>query len=112
MSLNQSTLSSLKTVASCFILSYHIMRQCWQTVPDDRPPFSELCVTISKFIEHIAGYLQVGYNPFTQAGRKKAVEEGESEKGEEEEENEKEEKEKENEEEEDGVVEVETSVLI
>ena len=115
MSLNQSTFSSPEIVVSFFILSYHIMRQCWHTVPEDRPTFSELCVTISKFIEHIAGYLQVGYNPFTQAGRKKAVEEGESEKGEEEEEDKKEdkkeEKEKENEEE-DRVVEVETSVLI
>ena len=111
MSLNQSTLSSLETVVSCFILSYDIMRQCWQTVPEDRPPFSELYVIISKCIEHIAGYLQLGYNPFTRGGRETAVEEEEYEEGEEEE-DEKEEKEKENVEEEDGVVEVETSVLI
>ena len=107
MSLNQSTLSSLEIVASSFILSYHIMRQCWQTVPEDRPKFSELYVIISKFIEHIAGYLQVGYNPFKQVGKKKAVEEGESEEDEQEEEDEKDEEKGEEEE-----VEADSSVMI
>ena len=47
--------------------------------PGDRPPFSELCVTISKFIEHIAGYLQVGYNPFTVKEKNEEKKEGENE---------------------------------
>ena len=33
--------------------------------PEGRPTFAELGFTISKLIEHIAGYLQMGYNPFT-----------------------------------------------
>ena len=35
---------------------------------DDRPPFMELYRSTSKYIEHIAGYLELGYNPF--AGKK------------------------------------------
>ena len=38
---------------------------CWQTIPEDRPSFKELYLTISNHIEHIAGYLQLGINPFT-----------------------------------------------
>ena len=40
------------------------MKQCWKTTPEDRPTFKELCSTLSKSIERIAGYLQIGYNPF------------------------------------------------
>ena len=49
------------------------MRQCWEKVPDNRPTFKELYSNISKFIEHIAGYLDMGFNPFTGGG----TEEGE-----------------------------------
>ena len=35
--------------------------------PEDRPTFKELCSNVSKFIERIAGYLEIGFNPFTAA---------------------------------------------
>ena len=40
--------------------------KCWETEPDSRPSFKELCENTSKYTEHIAGYLQVGFNPFNQ----------------------------------------------
>ena len=48
---------------------YEIMRKCWEMRLDDRPSFMELNKTTSKYVEHIAGYLELGYNPF--AGMKK-----------------------------------------
>ena len=53
-------------------------------VPEDRPTFQELYLNISSFIESMAGYLQVGYNPFTVGGRKRDGDEAEKEEGEEE----------------------------
>ena len=50
------------------------MMQCWEMAVEDRPTFSEICLTMSNFIEHIAGYLQMGYNPF-----KRGVGKGEAE---------------------------------
>ena len=44
------------------------MRQCWYSEPDDRPTFKELCSSISKCMECIAGYLQFDFNPFTGGG--------------------------------------------
>ena len=41
--------------------------QCWKMSPEDRPTFKELCSSVSKFIERIAGYLEIGFNPFTAA---------------------------------------------
>ena len=41
------------------------MGQCWEKVPENRPTFKELYSNISKFIERIAGYLDMGFNPFT-----------------------------------------------
>ena len=32
--------------------------------PEDRPTFKNLYLTISNYIEHEAGYLQLGQNPF------------------------------------------------
>ena len=32
--------------------------------PDNRPSFKELHKNTSEYIEHIAGYLGLGYNPF------------------------------------------------
>ena len=49
------------------------MSQCWEKVPENRPTFKELYSNISKFIERIAGYLDMGFNPFTGGG----TEEGE-----------------------------------
>ena len=63
------------------------MRQCWETVPEDRPTFEELYSIVSKCIERMAGYLEIGYNPFISG----------EEKGHEEEEKEEKEKEKEEE---------------
>ena len=83
-----------------FVYSYGIMRQCWQMTPGERPTFSELCLKVSKLIENIAGYLQMGYNPFIVGGGKggkegKDKEEEEKEKDEEEEEKGEEQKDKE-----------------
>ena len=39
--------------------------QCWKMSPEERPTFKELCSSVSKFIERIAGYLEIGFNPFT-----------------------------------------------
>lgn len=58
-----------------YIYSYGMMMLCWQTLPEDRPSFKELYLTISNHIEHIAGYLQLGINPFT--GREMGEGEGE-----------------------------------
>ena len=44
--------------------------------PEERPTFKELCFTISKCTELIAGYLQMGYNPFKTCGMKQGEEEG------------------------------------
>ena len=50
------------------------MTKCWQTVPEDRPTFKEISFIISQFIEHIAGYLQIGFNPFTEEDKVTGVE--------------------------------------
>ena len=77
-----------------FVYSYGIMRQCWRMAPGERPTFSELCLKVSKLIENIAGYLQMGYNPFIVGGGKVGNEgkdkEEEKEKNEKEEEGEEE----------------------
>ena len=39
--------------------------QCWQMESKDRPIFREIHRTILNFIECDAGYLQLGFNPFT-----------------------------------------------
>ena len=40
------------------------MIECWGKTPRDRPTFKEIYIKISKYIEHIAGYLDMGFNPF------------------------------------------------
>ena len=40
------------------------MMECWRAAPDDRPSFKELHTTTSKYTERIAGYLEIGFNPF------------------------------------------------
>lgn len=59
--------------------------QCWKMSPEDRPTFKEICSSVSKFIERVAGYLEIGFNPFTGGGAEKGGEGGE-EQGEEQEE--------------------------
>ena len=44
--------------------SYMMMLQCWESAPGNRPYFKTLYTNISKFIEGLAGYLEVGFNPF------------------------------------------------
>ena len=41
-----------------------MMRTCWEMVPNDRPSFTDLYVKTSKYTEHIAGYLDMNFNPF------------------------------------------------
>ena len=85
------------------LFSYGIMKQCWQMMPEERPTFTELYLTVSNIIERMAGYLQVGYNPFLGRGDEEKAEEMEEEEEEEKEEKEnnnvKEEEEKEQQEE-------------
>ena len=41
------------------------MLKCWNSDPDERPPFSDLVRSISGFAEMTAGYLDMStYNPF------------------------------------------------
>ena len=50
--------------------------------PEDRPTFKELYARISAYIEHEAGYLQLGLNPFAEnfagEGEDGEVEDGEN----------------------------------
>ena len=41
------------------------MIQCWDMAPENRPTFKDLYFSVSKYIECIAGYLDIGFNPFT-----------------------------------------------
>ena len=47
--------------------SYTMMRKCWEMDPKDRPTFKELHTNTSQYMERIAGYLEIQFNPF--AGR-------------------------------------------
>lgn len=59
--------NSLNPVFNIYI-SYVMMRKCWEMPPDDRPSFKELYRDTSEYIEHIAGYLGLGYSPFSRMG--------------------------------------------
>ena len=50
-----------------------MMRKCWEVSPKNRPTFKELHSNISKYISRIAGYLEMGFNPFAgnAAGRER-----------------------------------------
>ena len=51
---------------------YAVMKKCWELAADDRPTFKEVNKQISKYIEHMAGYLEISFNPF--AGEKQELE--------------------------------------
>ena len=53
--------------------SYVMMRKCWEMLPEKRPSFKDLYTNTSQYIEHIAGYLDLGFNPFAAAKRAKSV---------------------------------------
>ena len=53
--------------------------QCWKMSPEDRPTFKEIYSSVSKFIERVAGYLEIGFNPFTGGGAVEGGGEGEEE---------------------------------
>ena len=75
----------LTPVISCVNThSCEVMILCWKMSPEDRPTFKEICCSVSKFIERIAGYLEIGFNPFTGGGAVEGggEEEGENEEGE------------------------------
>ena len=42
-----------------------MMRHCWEKAPEDRPTFKELYMRLNKSIELVAGYLEMGFNPFS-----------------------------------------------
>ena len=58
-----------------------MMRKCWEMDPSKRPSFNELHTLTSKYIERIAGYLEMEFNPFSRIGMVKSaiVEENETE---------------------------------
>ena len=47
-----------------FICSYSVMKKCWEASPKDRPSFTEIYEELSHFIERVAGYLDIKFNPF------------------------------------------------
>jgi serine/threonine protein kinase len=51
--------------SACSDKIYTMMLTCWEAVPDERPSFKTLYNNGSKIIEGIAGYLEIGFNPFT-----------------------------------------------
>ena len=55
-----------------------MMLQCWESMPDKRPSFKTLYTDTSKLIEGIAGYLEIGFNPFTAGDTATAAGEEES----------------------------------
>ena len=42
---------------------------CWKMSPEERPTFKDICCIVSNFIEHIAGYMDIGFNPFSNVER-------------------------------------------
>ena len=38
---------------------YAMMRKCWRMVPDERPRFSQLVVTLDKTLQSVAGYVEL-----------------------------------------------------
>ena len=42
-----------------------MMRECWKLAPDDRPPFKQINKNTSVYTGQIAGYLELGFNPFS-----------------------------------------------
>ena len=77
MGTNQTHAQGMIDGYFCFETSYAMMRKCWVMSPDDRPTFKELYSNTSKYIERIAGYLDLGYNPFTGVETKKWAEDEE-----------------------------------
>ena len=61
-----------------------MMKKCWEMAPEDRPAFKQLYKNTSIYIERIAGYLELGFNPFAGVGDVSRVEDKqtEEEKGE------------------------------
>ena len=82
------------------VFGYSIMMKCWIKAQEDRPSFNELYCTVSQCVESLAGYMLLGFNPFT-GNVGELEEEGEG-KVLEEEEDEQEEEEKKKQEEEEG----------
>ena len=38
---------------------YAMMRKCWRLVPEERPRFSQLVVTLDKTLQSVAGYVEL-----------------------------------------------------
>ena len=36
-----------------------LMRQCWDSVPDKRPTFSQLCASVDAMLTIVAGYMEL-----------------------------------------------------
>ena len=54
------------------------MMQCWSTDPNKRPAFNDIARTLSGYIETLAGYLDMNFNPFSSPTqeRKSSLENG------------------------------------
>ena len=59
-----------------------MMINCWEKAPEDRPTFKQLCARLNRHIERVAGYLEMGFNPFSaeEGAGTGQIEEGEEEK--------------------------------
>ena len=55
-----------------------MMTECWNFQPDDRPSFSELYANTSNYLERVAGYLEMNFNPFGGMGRSTLITPGEA----------------------------------
>ena len=61
-----------------------MMKKCWEMEPEKRPTFSKLYANTTKYIERIAGYLDLGFNPFPGVERGETIAENNVEEKEEE----------------------------
>ena len=61
----QSPVSCILMADLDFDYRYDMMKKCWEMKPEKRPTFSELYANTTKYIERIAGYLDLGFNPFS-----------------------------------------------
>ena len=55
-----------------------MMMKCWESSPKERPSFSDIYKDVTRVIARIAGYLDVGYNPFTGQEKEKCAVEDEN----------------------------------
>ena len=65
------------------VYRYVMMMKCWEMEPDNRPSFSELQANTATYLEKIANYLEIGFNPFVKVEQCETIVEKKMVKGEE-----------------------------